>query len=545
MPLLYWALLDIQQTITPTGYIIVTKTDVACHMWLRWTLKLPQKHPKAVITRGLTKMTDVRFCFVAFCDVEQEEEGDTFTHTFIMPSEEPPTDPPTSEWPFYEPWGVALTENYGWWKFLEPNVPNITLESSIITIENPGYVDCGILYDLPFESIPIAYSADKPLKIAFNNTEAFVDSTSTQLLHELVFHKGDEGLTVYLCVECGTDHDVKKPWSTGEIDGRPYVWIYFGIGGFTVDVFYWWKKLRQSLGLDSNPEGWFLTTIAFALGTWDDEAVDHWKNDYVGLYLPQTSHCNMQPWPNCQTRYFYFWATNAGERMISTSPIFSKHYLMELEEHTDYFYPDPHPEVTSVDGQVWHSILWPYATWEQIHDGIGTNAEPSVDILGVRIGSEWDSNTWRMIYRVILLFDTSTIPAGATIIAAKLRLYLYSYTIVADWPDFAVGVVASYPDSDTDVAPADYGHLGTILRSDTFKHSDIVSGQPAILTLNALGLAQITPGGITKLGLREMAYDAANEAPPWIRLKESTMHFFSADEATEAWHPRLEVTYLA
>lgn len=81
-PLLYWALEDIQQSTIADGFTIVTKTDVACHQWLRHTLIPPQKHAKPVLTRGLLMKWDARFCFVAFEDLEQDEAGDTFTHTF-------------------------------------------------------------------------------------------------------------------------------------------------------------------------------------------------------------------------------------------------------------------------------------------------------------------------------------------------------------------------------------------------------------------------------------------------------------------------------
>lgn len=364
MPLLYWALEDIQQTITATGYIIVTKTDVACHMWLRWTLKPPQKHPKAVTVRGLTKMTDARFCFVAFCDVEQEEEGDTLTHTFILPSEDPPTDPHTSEWPFYEPWGDSLT-TYNWWnKYQEPEVPNVSFAPGVITIENPGYEDCGIVHELPTQKVPLSYSPLKPLKIAINNTEATANSTSSQILHELIFMKNGEHFRIYLAISWGAEFDEDEPWTTGVSFGIPYGVLFVGTGEHTINLLDWFTTFRNDLGLSTDPTDWFLETIAFALGTFSPACTDHVKSDYLGCYLPQTSECNLAPWPNCQTRYFYFWATNAGERMVSTSPIFSKHRfyvpppytLILLEPWTVTYEP---PDFTLVILEPWEIYLLP------------------------------------------------------------------------------------------------------------------------------------------------------------------------------------------
>lgn len=82
-PLTKWALDDIQQTLVIGGWVIQTTTDVPCHQWLRHTLMPPQKHAKPVERRGLIIAWDARFCFVAYQDLEQVEEGDTLTHTFV------------------------------------------------------------------------------------------------------------------------------------------------------------------------------------------------------------------------------------------------------------------------------------------------------------------------------------------------------------------------------------------------------------------------------------------------------------------------------
>ena len=82
MTLYHWYLRDIEQETISGGFTIVTTTDVPCHMWLRHTLEEPQKHMKPVLVRGLMTMWDARFCFVVFEDLEQDEAGDTTTHTF-------------------------------------------------------------------------------------------------------------------------------------------------------------------------------------------------------------------------------------------------------------------------------------------------------------------------------------------------------------------------------------------------------------------------------------------------------------------------------
>ena len=79
----HWALKDIKQYATLDGYMIVIYTFNPCHLWLRWTTEYPQEHPIPVLRRGVFFHADKRFCFVAYHDNDQEEEGDTLEHTFI------------------------------------------------------------------------------------------------------------------------------------------------------------------------------------------------------------------------------------------------------------------------------------------------------------------------------------------------------------------------------------------------------------------------------------------------------------------------------
>ena len=77
-----WACEDLIQTQLTDGYKFAVKTDVPCHLWLRWTTTPPRRHSKPIYKRGIYIRADIRFCFVTFTDNEQEEEGDTLIHTF-------------------------------------------------------------------------------------------------------------------------------------------------------------------------------------------------------------------------------------------------------------------------------------------------------------------------------------------------------------------------------------------------------------------------------------------------------------------------------
>jgi len=73
----------IEQYLYEEGYKIVIQTDVACHLWMRWTTIEPQEHFIPVFRRGVAFRADKYFCFDVYHDNEQEEAGDTLLHTFI------------------------------------------------------------------------------------------------------------------------------------------------------------------------------------------------------------------------------------------------------------------------------------------------------------------------------------------------------------------------------------------------------------------------------------------------------------------------------
>ena len=78
-----WTALTLNETVTPLGVKIVVTTDVPCHLWCRITTTPPLTHFHPITVRGVTRMADPYFCFDNYHDNEQEEPGDTLTHTFI------------------------------------------------------------------------------------------------------------------------------------------------------------------------------------------------------------------------------------------------------------------------------------------------------------------------------------------------------------------------------------------------------------------------------------------------------------------------------
>jgi len=95
----YFSVRDIQYTLLCDGYIIVVTTDTPCHLYMRWTTIKPQYQTVPLLRRGIAMHGDRTFCFVAYRDNEQEEAGDTLTHTFIK------TDWPICQTRYFYFWG--------------------------------------------------------------------------------------------------------------------------------------------------------------------------------------------------------------------------------------------------------------------------------------------------------------------------------------------------------------------------------------------------------------------------------------------------------
>lgn len=81
-----FALLTITYTRLGLGLRVHIATTRICHLTLYWTDKEPWRHHTTRLVRGLLVPWGTYFCFVAWHAVEQNEAGDTFTHTFDLPA---------------------------------------------------------------------------------------------------------------------------------------------------------------------------------------------------------------------------------------------------------------------------------------------------------------------------------------------------------------------------------------------------------------------------------------------------------------------------
>jgi len=111
-------------------------------------------------------------------------------------------------------------------------------------------------------------------------------------------------------------------------------------------------------------------------------------------------------WPSCQTRYFYFWGTVAGEVSPSESPLFVKHFIaMPIED-------------------IFAGCFRIVASGDDCQRGLYNGA----DYFGLTYGYDAAGN-WGTRYKNLgcgLRYTNVTIPPGSTILKAYLRFFAYN-----------------------------------------------------------------------------------------------------------------------
>jgi len=142
-----------------------------------------------------------------------------------------------------------------------------------------------------------------------------------------------------------------------------------------------------------------------------------------------------------------------------------------------------------------------------------------------------------------MLFDTSSLPPNATIVAATISLYVQSKSMEVSRPDFAINIFSSSPASNTVLVANDYSAVGSTAFATAIAYNSITTSAYNEFTLNASGRAAISLSGVSKFSVRESYYDAAGNTPPWVGGgADSGVTFFTADRGTD-YRPKLVVTY--
>jgi len=211
------------------------------------------------------------------------------------------------------------------------------------------------------------------------------------------------------------------------------------------------------------------------------------------------------------------------------------------------FYPEPHPEITSIDGSVSQRYVGPGegVDWATIIAEAGNLPEGHLTSINApNIKADSTANQWIINARGIFLFNTSSLPDTCTIVKAVFSLYgwykLDQFTIPLA---IDVNVYSSNPAENFNVVGADYATLGSIPFCDTpitFDDWNITGRN--YFVLNAAGRAAIPTTGITKLGTRNANYDVAGIAPNWESGKGAQMIAWAAEQG-DPYKPKLVITY--
>ena len=159
------------------------------------------------------------------------------------------------------------------------------------------------------------------------------------------------------------------------------------------------------------------------------------------------------------------------------------------------------------------------------------------------------TSTSHRIRRAFIPFNTSSIPDGATITDAKLKVYVQSKLNNDNDGDDWLTVVQATEPSTTMLAKTDYDLAGNINTPtegiDTKERKDITSiatGKYLIFNLNSTGKGWINTTGNTKLGIRE-GHDVIDSPFTGTSGQNDYIVMRGFEYTGTASDPTLEVTY--
>jgi hypothetical protein len=210
-------------------------------------------------------------------------------------------------------------------------------------------------------------------------------------------------------------------------------------------------------------------------------------------------------------------------------------------------FPDADPEFTSSDGSVSVFIANPGNTWSALRDTAGNGAGPTGstgNLIFIRAATT--TNQWRGISRGVFMFDTSFLGDAITITGVTFSLKIVEKSDFLNiLPD--VDVYTSSPASTTDVIASDFNTIGTTSQTGSpVAYNDLVVDSFADFIFNATGISNIAKTGISKFGVRNANYDAADIAPAWISNEFTTVNANYADigQGNSYDKPRLVISYV-
>lgn len=206
------------------------------------------------------------------------------------------------------------------------------------------------------------------------------------------------------------------------------------------------------------------------------------------------------------------------------------------------FYPDGHPESTSVDGIVTIEI-GAGADWSVIRaTSTGGSATDGGSTFAIVIQCDAAENKWDLFRRGFFLFDTSALGAGATISSATFGLVITAKT--DDFSD-SISMVTTTPASNTELVVGDFNQIGTTKQATDLTLAGLTADSATFnsFTLNSTGLGNISLTGISKFGVR-MTSDNDDSEPTYVQNDVGHIQVAAAEETLSGdKRPKLVVTY--
>lgn len=182
------------------------------------------------------------------------------------------------------------------------------------------------------------------------------------------------------------------------------------------------------------------------------------------------------------------------------------------------------------------------ASWDTAHDAATGSSSGGALTSGVVCGTQESGGSYYII-RGFLPFDTSDLPADASISSAVLRVYVNSKSSGDNDGDDWINVVQTSQASPTSIGTADFDQCGAInnptegaTRAD-ISSLDIPTGDWLEMSLNATGISWISTSGYTLLGLRE-GHDCVDSP-----IANSTNNNINIDFNGGTNPPELVITY--
>jgi len=218
-------------------------------------------------------------------------------------------------------------------------------------------------------------------------------------------------------------------------------------------------------------------------------------------------------------------------------------YPLLIGASPETFYPDAHPESTSVDGAVRHYD--DPETWANIVAGAGTDSYDDVtDNYECQFKASVTTNRWQYNLRGIFVFDTSGVPDDAKVTAAVLSDY---GRIKADQCSATPNLNAykSTPASNTALQSSDYAQTGSVALSSAIAYGDwstVGYNDFNLADVDTDNFGYISKTSVTKLCIKNANYDVANNPPNYVSDAISAVKGFCAEEGS-GYKPKLVVTY--